>query len=102
MADRSYRLSEAGEVDAPRSRARVSRRLSVLPLMRLPKTNRRLVVVGFLVVAALTLATAWLILAQRAADLIAIRQANGDLAQVVLEHTTRTITQEAMELPERD
>lgn len=60
-------------------------------LMRLSKTTRRLVVVGFAVVASLACVTAWLIVAQRAANLAEKWQANADLAQVLAEQTSRTL-----------
>lgn len=60
-------------------------------LMGLTRIGRRLVIVGTIVVAALTFTTTWLILTQRAADLDKSRQASADLAQVLAEQTSRTI-----------
>jgi signal transduction histidine kinase len=59
--------------------------------MGLSRTSRRLVVAGIIVVAALALATAWLIQTQRTTDLAASRQASAELARVIAEQTSRTI-----------
>jgi signal transduction histidine kinase len=63
----------------------------VFSLMSPSQTGRRLVIAGTLVVAALALATVWLIRTQYTAGLAASRQASAELAQVIAEQTSRTI-----------
>jgi diguanylate cyclase (GGDEF)-like protein len=59
--------------------------------MRITRNNRRLIVIGALLVAAIIGVAGWLILAQRAAALDETRRATANLAQVLAEQTARTL-----------
>jgi diguanylate cyclase (GGDEF)-like protein len=59
--------------------------------MRVTRNNRRLIVIGALLVAAIVGLAAWLVLEQRAAAIAETRRATANLAQVLAEETARTL-----------
>jgi diguanylate cyclase (GGDEF)-like protein len=61
------------------------------PHLGLARTDRRLTIVGFILIAVISGITGWLILAQRTADVARGRQATADLAQVLAEQSSRIL-----------
>ena len=59
--------------------------------IRLSPTNRRLAIFGVMLMAAIAVATAWLIITRRNDDLAKNQRGAAELAQVLAEQTSRTL-----------
>jgi diguanylate cyclase (GGDEF)-like protein len=68
--------------------------------LRLSPVNRRLSLIGVMLIAVIFGVTAWLVVSQRAADLAQNQQATANLAQVLAEQTSRTMQPIVMTLRE--